>query len=253
MSKALYERKTRNREGRMKNETESRREWLRRVVALGALAPAGISGLIQEALAKDAMHNMPIANGISSLSGSVTVNGKFAKVGTLLKTGDRIATSEGKGSYAVVVIGKDAFLLRENTSVVFKESEKPGTLETVLLNTGKLLAVFAKRPPNERVSIRAQGATIGIRGTGCYLEIHPKRTYFCLCYGEASIEGGGMDKARIVSTQHHEQPVWLDESTNLMRVEDTTFGNHTDAELIMLEKLTGREPPFVAAGLAGQY
>jgi hypothetical protein len=234
----------------MKNETEHRREWLKRVMALSVVAPAGIPGLIQEALAGD---EMPTANGINSLSGSVTVNGKIAKVGALVKTGDRIATSERKGSFAVVVIGKDAYLLRENTSIVFKESEKHGTLETVLLKTGKLLAVFAKRPPDERVSIRAQGATIGIRGTGCYLEIHPKRTYFCLCYGEASIDGGGMDKTRIVSTQHHEQPVWLDESTNLMRVEDTKFGNHTDAELIMLEKLTGRVPPFVAAGLTGQY
>jgi hypothetical protein len=38
-----------------------------------------------------------------------------------------------------------------------------------------------------------------------------------------------------------------------MKVEAGPFMNHTDDELIMLEKLTGREPPFVAMGLTGKY
>jgi hypothetical protein len=38
-----------------------------------------------------------------------------------------------------------------------------------------------------------------------------------------------------------------------MKAEAGPFMNHTDDELIMLEKLTGREPPFVAMGLTGKY
>jgi hypothetical protein len=235
-------------------KSNHRRAWLKHVAALstsGALGGAGILGLIQEALAKG---DVPAMSGITSLTGNVTVNELPAKIGTILKPGDRIATSDAKGANAVVVIGRDAYLLRENTSVLFQESkDKPGTLEGVLLKTGKLLSVFAKRPAGESVNIRAQSATIGIRGTGCYIEIHPKRTYFCLCYGEASIDGPGMDKPTTYATTHHENPVWLDESSNAMRVEGTKFGSHTDAELIMLEKLIGREPPFVAMGLTGKY
>jgi FecR protein len=235
----------------MYNMSNKRRAWLKRVAALSALSGAGISGLIQDVLAKG---DLPAENGITSLSGNVTVNGVRAKVGTILKSGDRIATADEKGTYAIVVVGRDAYLMRENTSVIFQESkDKPGTIETILLKTGKLLSVFAKRPNGEQVNIRAQSATIGIRGTGCYIEIYPKRTYFCLCYGEATIEGPGMSKPTTYTTIHHDKPVWLDESSDAMRVESTKFGSHTDDELIMLEKLTGREPPFVAMGLTGKY
>ena len=229
-------------------ERAARRRRLLQLAALGTLGPAGISGLIQDALAKG---DLPAIVGINSLSGTATVNGVAAKAGTLVKPGDKVAT--GRDSTAIVVIGKDAYLLRANTSVIFEASrDNPGVLGTIAISAGKLLSVFAKRT-DAGISLRAQAATIGIRGTGCYLEIHPGRTYFCLCYGEASISGGGMAAAATIRTTHHENPVWLDESGTTMTVEKTGFVNHSDEELIMLEKLTGREPPFVKLGLTGRY
>ena len=231
-----------------------RRQTLARLTAMGivgVLGPAGIPGLIQEVLAKG---DLPKLSGINSLQGNVTINGVPAKVGMLVKPGDRVATDSAKGSFAIVVIDKDAYLLREGTSVTFEDSkDRPGTLAKVLIATGKLLSVFEKRPNNLGIAIRAQSATIGIRGTGCYIEIHPKRTYFCLCYGEAAIDGAGMDKTKVIKTTHHENPVWLDESGGNMKVENTDFGNHSDDELILLEKLAGRAPPFVAMGLTRKY
>ena len=231
-----------------------RRKTLVRLAALGvtgALGPAGIMGLIQEALANG---DKPIAVGINSLQGSATINGVVAKIGMLVKPGDTVATGSAKGSYAVVVIGRDAYLLREGTSVTFEgNKEQAGTVSKVLIATGKILSVFAKRPAESRLNISAQTATIGIRGTGCYIEIHDKRTYFCLCYGEATVDGSGMEKSKIIKATHHDSPVWLDESGGYMKIEGTNFGSHTDEELIMLEKLTGREPPFVALGLTGRY
>jgi hypothetical protein len=38
-----------------------------------------------------------------------------------------------------------------------------------------------------------------------------------------------------------------------MKLEKAPIIAHTDEELIMLEKLNGREPPFVAMGLTGRY
>ena len=226
----------------------SRRTTLKQLAALGVLGPAGISGFISEALAKG---DAPAASGIHSLTGSATINGQDAKVGSAVKPGDKIAT--GKGSLAVVVVGKDAYLLRDNTHVVFEQSiAKPGVLEGVLISTGKLLSVFAKRTDGI-VKVRAANATIGIRGTGCYLEVQDTRTYFCLCYGEAAIDGAGMTQSKIVKTTHHESPVWLDDRGGVMKVESAGFVNHNDNELIMLEKLCGREPPFVALGLTGRY
>ncbi|MEI6738235.1 MAG: hypothetical protein WCL29_07140, partial [Pseudomonadota bacterium] len=71
----------------MKNNL--RRRWLKSAAALGLLGPAGISGLIQEALAKG---DVPTIAGINSLQGTATVNGKPAKVGTPVKPGDRVTT-----------------------------------------------------------------------------------------------------------------------------------------------------------------
>ena len=227
---------------------QSRRTTLKHLAALGVLGPAGISGLIQEALAKG---DAPAISGVNALSGSATVNGQAAKVGSAVKPGDKVTTS--KGSHAVIVVGKDAFLLRDSTSVVFEQNkEQPGVLENVLIATGKVLSVFDKRA-EKGVRIRAASATIGIRGTGCYIEIHDGRTYFCLCYGEAAIEGGGMSQPKVIATTHHESPVWLDERGGIMKVENAGFVNHNDDELIMLEKLGGREPPFVKLGLTGKY
>ena len=226
----------------------SRRTYLKQLAALGLLGPAGISGLIQDALAKG---DLPAIAGVNTLSGSATVNGQAAKVGTAVKPGDEVATA--KGSHAVIVIGKDAFLLRDNTSVVFEQDrEKPGVLQNVLIATGRVLSVFDKRA-EKGVGVRVPNATIGIRGTGCYIEVHEGRTYFCLCYGEAAIDGNGMAQTKVIKTTHHESPVWLDDRGGAMKVENAGFVNHNDDELIMLEKLGGREPPFVKLGLTGRY
>ena len=232
----------------MTNTNTFRRTRLKQLAALGLLGPAGIAGLIQEALAKG---DVPTVSGINSLSGNVTVNGIQAKSGTVVKAGDKVSTSAN--SMAVVVIGKDGFLLRDSTSVTFQESKsKGGLVETVLLTTGKILAVFAQRLDKELI-IKVPNATIGIRGTGCYLEVQESRTYFCLCYGQASVNGIGLVQPELIKTIHHETPVWLDDTGGIMKVEKAGFVNHNDLELIMLEKLNGREPPFVAMGLTGRY
>jgi hypothetical protein len=227
----------------------SRRAWLSQVGALSA------ASIIQNVLANG---DMPVMRGIQSIQGTVTVNGVIAKVGTIVKVGDRISTSVNKGSSAVVVIGNDAYMLREDTTIIFQASKKntaagaAEVLESLLIASGKVLSVFGKRSPSQPVMLRAQSATIGIRGTGCYVEVYERRTYFCLCYGEATIDSAGMSTQNI-RTAHHEQPMWLDETSGTMRMEKADFGNHADAELILLEKLTGREPPFVAMGLTGRY
>ena len=232
----------------MRNYLASRRTRLKQLAALGLLGPAGISGLIRDALAKG---DVPIVKGVHTLSGNVRVNGNPARTGTPLKAGDKISTA--RDSAAVLVIGKDGFLLRDSTTVTFEESKtRPGFVEGVLVTTGKVLAVFATRPDEELI-IKVPHATIGVRGTGCYLEIHESRTYFCLCYGEVAVSGIGMAQPRVIKTTHHESPVWLDDRGGIMKVEQASFVNHNDEELIMLEKLNGREPPFVSMGLSGRY
>jgi hypothetical protein len=206
-----------------------RREW---ISAVGALS---ICSIVSEALAKG-----DVPPGIARLDGSATVNGREARVGTPVNLGDRVATA--KGSQAVVVVGSDAFLLRSNTVIEVQGSQ--GILSNMLVATGQVLSVFSRKP----VAVKAATASIGIRGTGAYIEIHPGHVYFCLCYGEALVEGPGMANAREVKTTHHESPLLLRDDGGVMKVEPGPFQNHSDAELILLESLVGREPPFMKDG-----
>ena len=217
----------------------NRRDWMRFLAAGGA---AAASTRIAQALAKG-----DLPPGINQLEGTATINGRAAHVGTPVNLGDRIAT--GRGSQAVIVVGSDAFLVRATSTIEVKGKE--GVLDGLIVASGQVLSVFAKKP----VAIQAANASIGIRGTGAYIEVNPDSVYFCLCYGEALVEGPGMAAGRLVKTTHHEQPLLLREDGGIMRVEPGPFRNHTDAELVMLEALVGREPPFMKGGTypAKQY
>ena len=217
-----------------------RRRWLA-IAAAGTFG--GAAALASRALAKG---DKPLAPALHHLEGTATVNGKEARVGTPITLGDRIAT--GSRSQAVIVVGPDAFLLRSDTRLEVKGRE--GALSELSVATGKVLSVFAKKP----VAIKAASASIGIRGTGGYLEVDAATVYFCLCYGEAEIQGPGLTP-RIIQTKHHEQPILMHTSGPAVRIEPGPFRDHKDSELILLESLVGREPPFVrdTAYPAGKY
>ena len=227
---------------RADHTTEKRRRFIARLASAGAFGIAGLTGFIGRALAKG---DLPAIPGVNQLKGSATVNGRPAKVGTPVTARDKVAT--GPGSNAVVVIKDDAFLIRENTTIEFAESG--GVLSRVLIETGRVLSVFGKKP----LAIRAANATIGIRGTGAYLEVDPGQVYFCLCYGEADIDGPGMAVPRKVKTTHHEEPLILTDMGGAMKAAPGPFRNHSDDELILLESLVGREPPFAGAYPAKKY
>ena len=211
----------------------NRRDLMRYLAAGGG---AALANLVSQAFAKGY-----IPPGVNRLEGTASVNGRPAKVGTPVAVGDRISTE--RASQAVIVVGKDAFLMRAQTVIEIKGSE--GVLKDLLISSGKVLSVFSQKP----VAIKAATASIGIRGTGAYIEVNPDNSvYFCLCYGEALVEGPGMANAKLVQTKHHEQPLMLRDEGGIMRIEAGPFQNHSDAELILLESLCGREPPFTKDG-----
>ena len=219
-----------------------RRRWLQ-LAAVGALGPAGLAGWIAKALAAGTAGG---ADGLVRLEGTATVNGMPVKPGAPVQAGDRVVT--GKDSSAVVVVGQDAFLLRSQTVIAYGGKSK--TVTRITVEQGKTLAVFGPKA----LEIQAANASIGIRGTAAYLEVDPRQVYFCLCYGEAVIAGPKMlDK--VVKTTHHEQPLYLRDDGTTLTAEPGPFLNHTDAELVMLEELCGREPPFMKGGMypAKQY
>ena len=221
----------------MDHENQKRRELVRAIVSGGALGAAGLSGFMSRALAAG---DIPGGTGIARLEGSATVNGQPAKVGAPVKMGDRIETAAG--GKAVVVLKGDAFLMHPKT--VIEVRGRDNTLTDMLVAGGRVLSVFSKKP----VTIKAAVATIGIRGTGAYLEVDAEGVYFCLCYGEALVEGAKME-SKLVKTTHHETPLMLRETGGILRADPGGFKGHSDDELVLLESLVGREPPFVKTGV----
>lgn len=216
----------------MKNNPPSNR--LRRA-ALGRLAAAGVIGssygLIAKALAAENRQ------GFTLVKGKVTVDGKPAIVGQIVRPGQKIAT--GPASEAVVVIGQDAFMLRENSEFGIEPGVSVMALRYI---SGKILSVFGKGDKQ----LRTPTASIGIRGTACYIEAESSRTYFCLCYGEAELTPlADPAQKETIRTEHHEHPLYVGGKEAPVMMAQAPVINHTDAELVMLESLVGRKPPFV--------
>jgi hypothetical protein len=215
----------------------SRRDWLKRALLGGTAIPF---------LIRDALAARERASGMLEVKGEVLINGRLAKLGAGLKPGDSVATSPG--SSAVFVFGSDAFLLREKSELLTAGGKTlAGSLRLV---TGKLLSVFGR---GSRRIVTAT-ATIGIRGTGIYIEAEAERTYVCTCYGMVDLQASNMPEAReTVSTTHHDAPryIYAHGETPIKMMAQAPVVNHTDAELIMLEALVGRKPPFV--GSATEY
>jgi hypothetical protein len=105
-----------------------------------------------------------------------------------------------------------------------------------------VLSVFE---PGARKRIQTSTASIGIRGTGVYVEVDEMRTYVCTCYGEAELTPVDDPKAgETVRTTHHDQPRYIYPKGMPRMIEHAPVINHTDAELVLLESLVGRKVPF---------
>jgi hypothetical protein len=216
----------------------SRRNWLKRAAAGGAALAAAMAGL-RRALALGT-----VPPGVYRARGDVRVNGKPAQTGMELKPGDVVTT--GRDAQLVVVVGRDAFLMRANSRVEYSGDAAKLIVSGLRVVTGALLSVFE---PGKPKTIRTATATIGIRGTGIYVEIESKRTYVCTCYGEAElVPVDDPREAETVRTRHHDEPRFIYSKGMPRMMEKAPVFNHSDAELIMLESLVGRSAPFEPFG-----
>ena len=197
---------------------------------LSAGVAGGLTGWIQQVLAAEPKS---LPQGITRIRGEVKVNGALARKGTPINYGDVVTT--GAGAHAVYVFGDNAFLQRANSQVDFGDSAVATFLRVV---TGGLLAVFGKG----KRQLATPVATIGIRGTGCYIETEASRSYFCLCFGEVDLQPRN-GQMLSYATKQHERPVWIENGAT----SPAKVVNHTDAEIIMLEALVGRRSPFPPA------
>ncbi len=215
--------------------TRSMRRHLLKLIAGGALAGSGFNALIKTALA--AGSGPQRKQGIYRLEGEATFNGFRLKVGDVPSLPLTVVT--GPNTTLVFVLGADAYLVRSNSHLILTSNvaNAASRVSNIKLLAGKLLSVFDK---GER-RLTTTTAVAGIRGTGIYLESEAERSYVCLCYGNARLSPLNAPQLQeSVITRHHESPRWVYPD----RMEAAALINHSDDELILLESLTGRMPPF---------
>lgn len=187
-------------------------------------------------LVRDALAAGTLEKGVYRVRGEARVNGVAARPGMDVKAGDAVTT--GTGAEIVFVVNRDAFLLRGDSRL-----EVGGAAADVFrIVTGALLSVYQ---PGARKTLHAQTATIGIRGTGLYVESAVDKTYVCTCYGEVQITPlADPGAAETVRTRHHEQPRYVLPKGAPQMMMKAPVINHSDAELALLESLVGRQVPF---------
>ena len=221
---------------------DPRRAFLVRALTMGLIAGPTFSAVMRDALARgDIPSQMPPGRSIYKLEGSVTVDGRRATLETLIGPNSRVAT--GANSRVIFVVASDAFILRSNSEIEMGSSD--GLLiEGLRMLSGRLLSVFAQREKPH--TITSSTATIGIRGTGIYVESDPERSYVCTCYGTTRIAASAdPDVTLDVVSEHHDYPVYvLPRAAGNNLIVPGPFINHTDTELALIEELVGRTTPF---------
>ena len=229
----------------MKFEADDpRRRTLIRMLAAGFFT--GVSAEANLAMAQilgSPPSKLPPGKSIFRISGDVQVNGQRATLDTKIVGGSKIQT--GRDSEVVYAVGESAYIARPNTEIVIETSASESAIVTGLkLLTGKLLSVFPSKRP---VQMQTRVASIGIRGTGVYLESDPEQTYFCTCYGVADVASLNDPTSKdTVAETHHDRPLYILANEQPGRnIRNAPFINHTDQELMLIETLVGRQPPFV--------
>jgi len=217
-----------------------RREYLLRMMAAGALGllPVQLASALwfssgPEKLADD--------KSIHSLQGSALVNGKSADLDTRIYAGDRVET--GADSEIVFAVGGDSFLLRSNSHMEIDGGNL--LVRGLRLLSGGLLSVFAARQQGEPLTLGAPTATIGVRGTGVYLEAEPELTYVCTCYGQVALTASDdASDTELIATTNHDKPRYVsNKPVKGTRIRQAPVINHNNEELKLLEAIVGRKLP----------
>jgi hypothetical protein len=217
-----------------------RRDYLLKLLYTGALgampyhlAYAGWFSSKSKILADD--------KSIHSLEGEVLVNGQPANLETRIRGGDTVRTGDkGEINFAV---GGDSFLLRSDS-----EMEIQGEnffVQGLRIVTGRLLSVFGKRDVGPPLSMLAPTATIGIRGTGVYIESEPEQTYVCTCYGLVTLASkANPDDHESIKSKNHDEPRYItSQASQGTQIRKAPVINHSNKELELLEAIVGRKVP----------
>lgn len=206
-----------------------RRSFLCRSAALAAGTLLPLTGAAQTA-------------SIRELSGEVLVNGRRATLASEIRAGDTVYTNRGASIW--FTLSGDAFFLRQETELRLEPRRVGETaINALRLLTGALGATFGL---GAQRNIIARTATIGIRGTGLYVETQAEETYACTCFGTTELmatDNRMMERVPVSTVNHLARRI----PRNSGQTTPAPFERHTNEEIAKLESFAGRPNPFPPA------
>ena len=227
-----------------------RRKFLIDALTLGLFTGINAAGMMVPARALSSLPDrLPAGQSIYRLEGKVIVDGRLADMKTRIEPGSSLQT--GENSEVIFVVGSDAFILRSNSKVSL--GAEGMLVQGIRILTGAILGVFGKREAAHEIVTST--ATIGIRGTGIYVDAAADRTYACTCYGHTQISANAdPSQVRDIVTTHHDKPVYiLGSGSRDQLILPAPVIDHSDKELSLIEALVGRKTPFSGGGYKYKY
>ena len=225
---------------------ERRRLLLIRALAAGLLGAAlpSAEAITFFGLFGSRPQRLPAGQSVYGLSGEVLVNDQSASLATPIQAGDTVQT--GRNSEIVFVVDGHSMILRADSKLQIERADNSAAsllIGGLRMLSGKLLSVSR----NSSMRVTSSTATIGIRGTGFYVEADPEQTYLCVCYGQTDVQATDDPSSREeITSTHHDHPVYIVKDGNPgNNIRSAPFLNHTDQELALIETLVGRKTPFV--------
>lgn len=175
---------------------------------------------------------------VHELGGRVLLNGRPMAGNSLIQPGQTITT--GRDGHVWFTLAGDAFFLRPGSELRLSPSVRDTVVEALRLITGALGATFRR---GAQRTVSADTVTIGIRGTGIYVQTAPEATYVCTCFGTTELSSlSGADTARVSATHHSGRMIPRGDTS--IRAAEMSLMPHTDEEMSRLERLAGRPYPF---------
>ena len=229
---------------RFNDADDPRRRLLIQALAAGMFTTVAGGQVLAQQLFGSTPRKLEGGRSIYRISGSVTVDGQPATLETRITPSSVVET--GRDGEIVFAVGENAFIMRPNSRMALEPSKREtGLMSGLNLLAGKVLSVFAKS--RDPIRMNTKVASIGIRGTGVYMEAEPDQTYFCTCYGVADIASNADPESKeTVAAKYHDKPLYiLADQPAGKSIRNAPFINHTDQELMLIETLVGRNPPFV--------
>ena len=178
---------------------------------------------------------------VRELSGRVLINGREATLASEIRAGDTVYATRGAAIW--FTLAGDSFFLRQETELRL-EPRRVGesAINALRLLSGALGATFGRGVRRELI---ARTATIGIRGTGVYVETQGAETYACTCFGSTEIMAADntmMERVPVTSVNHLARRIPRGSMQSIL----APFERHTNEEMAKLERYAGRPDPFPA-------